>query len=89
VPADFRSQSINRTITATKNIILSVSYLEQWIEMSTTNAPETTKAVVSDSKDDSKPLQPQKPAAPLEEDDEFEDFPVEGRLDSGNGLGES
>ena len=38
----------------------------------------TTKATVSDSKDDSKPLQPQKTAAQLEEDDEFEDFPVEG-----------
>jgi 26 proteasome complex subunit DSS1 len=38
----------------------------------------TTQATVSDSKDDSKPLQPQKPAAQLEEDDEFEDFPVEG-----------
>lgn len=40
----------------------------------------TTQAVVSDSKDTSKPLQPQKPAAQLEEDDEFEDFPVEGIL---------
>lgn len=40
----------------------------------------TTKATVSDSKDESKPLQPQKPAAQLEEDDEFEDFPVEGTL---------
>ena len=38
----------------------------------------TTKAVASDSKDNSQPLQPQKPAAQLEEDDEFEDFPVEG-----------
>ncbi|KAM0697329.1 hypothetical protein Q7P36_003400 [Cladosporium allicinum] len=37
----------------------------------------TTKAVVSDSKDTSQPLQPQKPGAQLEEDDEFEDFPVE------------
>lgn len=35
-------------------------------------------ATVSDSKDGSQPLQPQKPAAQLEEDDEFEDFPVEG-----------
>lgn len=51
--------------------------------MSTTNAAETTKATVTDSKDDSKPLQPQKPAAQLEEDDEFEDFPVEGRNGSG------
>jgi 26 proteasome complex subunit DSS1 len=40
----------------------------------------TTKAVVSDSKDTSQPLQPQKPGAQLEEDDEFEDFPVEGTL---------
>jgi len=38
----------------------------------------TTKAIVSDTKDDSQPLAPQKPAAQLEEDDEFEDFPVEG-----------
>ncbi|KAG8625859.1 hypothetical protein KVT40_006260 [Elsinoe batatas] len=37
----------------------------------------TTKAVVNDSKDTSKPLQPQKNAGQLEEDDEFEDFPVE------------
>jgi 26 proteasome complex subunit DSS1 len=37
-----------------------------------------SKMAASDSKDDSKPLQPQKPAAQLEEDDEFEDFPVEG-----------
>jgi 26 proteasome complex subunit DSS1 len=47
--------------------------------MSTPGQPETAKATVSDSKDDTKPLQPQKPAAQLEEDDEFEDFPVEGR----------
>jgi len=37
----------------------------------------TTKATTSDTKDTGKPLQPQKPAAQLEEDDEFEDFPVE------------
>ncbi|KAK4506570.1 hypothetical protein PRZ48_000302 [Zasmidium cellare] len=37
----------------------------------------TTKATVSDNKDTSKPLQSNKPAAQLEEDDEFEDFPVE------------
>jgi len=37
----------------------------------------TTKATVSDSQDESKPFRPQKPAAQLEEDDEFEDFPVE------------
>lgn len=40
----------------------------------------TTKAVTQDTNDTSKPLQPQKPAAQLEEDDEFEDFPVEGML---------
>lgn len=40
----------------------------------------TTKAVTQDTNDTSKPLQPQKPAAQLEEDDEFEDFPVEGEL---------
>ena len=39
---------------------------------------DTTKAVTTDSKDTSQPLQPQKPGAQLEEDDEFEDFPVEG-----------
>lgn len=38
----------------------------------------TTKAVVNDNKDTTQPLAPQKPAAQLEEDDEFEDFPVEG-----------
>lgn len=39
----------------------------------------TSKAIVSDTKDNSQPLAPQKPAAAqLEEDDEFEDFPVEG-----------
>ena len=38
----------------------------------------TTKAVTTDSKDTSQPQQPQKPGAQLEEDDEFEDFPVEG-----------
>ncbi|KAF1841146.1 uncharacterized protein K460DRAFT_410535 [Cucurbitaria berberidis CBS 394.84] len=38
----------------------------------------TTKAVVSDSKNGEQPLaQDKKPAAQLEEDDEFEDFPVE------------
>lgn len=40
---------------------------------------QTTKAVVSDSKDSSQPLAPPKVAAQLEEDDEFEDFPVEGK----------
>ncbi|CZT24572.1 related to SEM1 Regulator of exocytosis and pseudohyphal differentiation [Ramularia collo-cygni] len=35
----------------------------------------STKATASDNKDNSQ--QPQKPAAQLEEDDEFEDFPVE------------
>ena len=44
------------------------------------NEPEAQKGNVTDNKDDSKPLQPQKPAAQLEEDDEFEDFPVEGMI---------
>ncbi|OQO04931.1 hypothetical protein B0A48_07949 [Cryoendolithus antarcticus] len=35
-----------------------------------------TKPATNDSKDTSQPAQPQKPAQ-LEEDDEFEDFPVE------------
>jgi 26 proteasome complex subunit DSS1 len=39
-------------------------------------APNTTGATVSDSKDN-KPTAA-KPAAQLEEDDEFEDFPIEG-----------
>ena len=39
---------------------------------------QTAKAITSDRKDDSQPLAPQKNAAQLEEDDEFEDFPVEG-----------
>lgn len=43
---------------------------------STSTNTATTKAPVSDSKDTT-PAQPQKPAAQLEEDDEFEDFPVE------------
>lgn len=37
----------------------------------------THQATVSDNKDTSKPLQPSKTSAQLEEDDEFEDFPVE------------
>lgn len=41
----------------------------------------TKQATVSDNKDTSKPLQQNKPAAQLEEDDEFEDFPVEGTMD--------
>lgn len=41
-----------------------------------TNA-STTQATVSDNKDNSQPLAAQKPAAQLEEDDEFEDFPIE------------
>lgn len=43
-----------------------------------TNA-STTQATVSDNKDNSQSLAAQKPAAQLEEDDEFEDFPIEGR----------
>jgi hypothetical protein len=39
------------------------------------------KAVVNDSKNGEQPLAPEKkPATQLEEDDEFEDFPVEGML---------
>ena len=42
-------------------------------------APSAAKATLAnDSHDTSRPLQAQKPAAQLEEDDEFEDFPVEG-----------
>lgn len=38
-----------------------------------------TKSVVSDSKNGEQPLaQDKKPTTQLEEDDEFEDFPVEG-----------
>ncbi|KAF2657519.1 hypothetical protein K491DRAFT_690976 [Lophiostoma macrostomum CBS 122681] len=36
----------------------------------------TTKAAASDNKN-GEPATEQKPAAPLEEDDEFEDFPLE------------
>ncbi|KAJ9647802.1 26S proteasome complex subunit [Coniosporium apollinis] len=44
----------------------------------TAPGPDTTKAVVSDTKDTSPSLKDQlKPAATLEEDDEFEDFPAE------------
>lgn len=43
----------------------------------------TTKATVSDSKNGEQPqAQDKKPAAQLEEDDEFEDFPVEGKFTS-------
>lgn len=43
--------------------------------------PDTAKAVVSDTKDTSSSLKDQqKPAATLEEDDEFEDFPAEGKI---------
>ena len=38
----------------------------------------TTKATVSDPTDASTLKDQQKPAAALEEDDEFEDFPVDG-----------
>ena len=47
-----------------------------------TNTAKHNEATVSDSKDTSQPLQPQKSTAQLEEDDEFEDFPVEGTEDS-------
>ena len=38
----------------------------------------TTKAVVSDKPSSDTTKEQQRPTAPLEEDDEFEDFPVEG-----------
>jgi len=38
----------------------------------------TTKAVVEDKAKNGDAAQDKKPAAQLEEDDEFEDFPVEG-----------
>ena len=41
---------------------------------------QTTKAIVSDSASSAALKEPQKPAAALEEDDEFEDFPVEGEI---------
>jgi len=48
-------------------------------------APSAAKATLAnDSHDTSRPLQAQKPAAQLEEDDEFEDFPVEGKPDFGS-----
>jgi len=43
------------------------------------NNPSTAKlGQTNESNDQSQPLAPQKGAAQLEEDDEFEDFPVEG-----------
>ncbi len=52
--------------------------------MSSSTDPSATKAAKADEKapEPSKELQQQKPTAALEEDDEFEDFPVEGVLDS-------
>lgn len=44
------------------------------------DSTNTTKAVVSDAKNGEAPKDEKKPAAQLEEDDEFEDFPVEGIL---------
>ncbi|KAK5123092.1 26S proteasome complex subunit [Meristemomyces frigidus] len=43
------------------------------------NMQKHKDATVTDSKDGSQPLRPQKPAAQLEEDDEFEDFPIEAQ----------
>lgn len=43
-------------------------------------ATSTTKAVASDETSSTALKDQQKPAAALEEDDEFEDFPVEGSL---------
>jgi 26 proteasome complex subunit DSS1 len=42
------------------------------------DSTSTTKPVASDAKDGDTKEAVQKPAAALEEDDEFEDFPVEG-----------
>ncbi|KAF2463161.1 uncharacterized protein BDR25DRAFT_347379 [Lindgomyces ingoldianus] len=42
------------------------------------NSSQTSKALASDSKNGDAAKDAQKPAAQLEEDDEFEDFPVEG-----------
>lgn len=39
---------------------------------------ETAKAIVPDSSSSNVPKDSQKASAPLEEDDEFEDFPVDG-----------
>ena len=44
------------------------------------NTNTTKPGVTTDSKDTSQPLQPQKPGAQLEEDDEFEDFQQEGKM---------
>jgi len=44
------------------------------------SSSSAAKSKSSDTKDTSQPLQSQKPAAQLEEDDEFEDFPVEGDI---------
>lgn len=42
-------------------------------------AAKNDKAPVNETKNGEQPAQDKKPA-PLEEDDEFEDFPVEGRI---------
>ena len=42
----------------------------------------TTKAITSDATDTTTLKDQQKPAAALEEDDEFEDFPVDGMITS-------
>ncbi|MCJ1267498.1 26S proteasome complex subunit [Lobaria immixta] len=50
---------------------------------------QTTKAIVSDATSSAALKEPQKPAAALEEDDEFEDFPVEDwPLEDAEGPGE-
>lgn len=41
---------------------------------------QTTKAVTSDPTNSSTMKDQQKPAAALEEDDEFEDFPIDGTV---------
>lgn len=64
----------------TWNIKIFLDDLQRPVKMSSSNEPEAQKGNVADSKVETKPLQPQKPAAQLEEDDEFEDFPVEGKM---------
>ena len=53
-------------------------YLPATMSAAADGSGPTTKATVSDSTDSSTLKDQQKPAAALEEDDEFEDFPVDG-----------
>ena len=74
--------SVDNKITERNTQAPDPLYTSAKMSGSTDQNPPTAQNAVKDSKDDSKPLQPQKPAAQLEEDDEFEDFPVEGALHS-------